>query len=185
MLKIFTLSAVLVSGGVGSKCFKPLSSNIKLAECEKDRSWLTKIEKSSKTKTKSSKSKVKNKKTKPKLIVKTAKKYIGTRYKYGANSRHAVDCSSFVQRVFKQVHTKLPRTSREQAKVGKRVKKSELKPGDLVFFSSKKTRGVAHVGIYIGGGKFIHASSGAKKVTITPLNKRYYKKHFKGARRVS
>jgi len=130
--------------------------------------------------------KVKDKKSKVSKtkVIKTAKRYLGTRYVYGANSRHAVDCSSFVQQVFKKVHKKLPRTSKEQAKVGKRIPKNKLKKGDLVFFSSKKTKGVAHVGIYIGNGKFIHASSARKKVVITSLNKRYYRYHFKGARRI-
>jgi cell wall-associated NlpC family hydrolase len=117
-------------------------------------------------------------------VVKTAKKYIGKRYVYGANSKRAVDCSSFVQQVYKKYKKKLPRTSRQQARVGKPIPKHKLKPGDLVFFSSKKTRGVAHVGIYIGNNKFIHASSAAKKVTITSLSKKYYREHFKGARRV-
>lgn len=116
-------------------------------------------------------------------IVKTAKKDLGKRYVYGANSKRAVDCSSFVQQVYKK-HKTLPRTSRQQAKVGKRIKKKDLAVGDLVFFSSKKTRQVAHVGIYIGRGNFIHASSAKKKVVITKLNKAYYKRHYKGARRV-
>ena len=119
-----------------------------------------------------------------KQLIKTAKKYLGTRYVYGANSRRAVDCSSFVQQVYKKNKKRLPRTSREQARVGKKIPKSKLRPGDLVFFSSKRTRGVAHVGIYIGSGKFIHASSAKKKVVITKLNKKYYRLHYKGARRV-
>jgi cell wall-associated NlpC family hydrolase len=117
-------------------------------------------------------------------IVKTAKKYLGKKYIYGANSKKAVDCSSFVQQVYKKHKKKLPRTSRQQAHIGKPIPRSKLKPGDLVFFSSKKTRDVTHVGIYIGSGKFIHASSAAKKVTITSLSKKYYSRHFKGARRV-
>ena len=128
--------------------------------------------------------KVESSKVSPKGIIRTAKKYLGTRYVYGANSRRAVDCSSFVQQVYKKHKKKLPRTSREQAKVGKHIPKSKLKPGDLVFFSSKRTRGVAHVGIYIGSGKFIHASSAKKRVVITKLNKRYYVSHYKGARRL-
>jgi cell wall-associated NlpC family hydrolase len=117
-------------------------------------------------------------------IVKTAKKFLGKRYVYGANSKYAVDCSSFVQQVYKKNKKKLPRTSRQQSRIGKPIPKRELKPGDLVFFSSVRTKGVAHVGIYIGSGKFIHASSAKKKVVITSLSKRYYKNHFKGARRV-
>jgi len=121
---------------------------------------------------------------KDKYLISTAKKYLGTRYKYGANSRYAVDCSSFVQQVYKKHSKNIPRTSREQSKIGKFISRSKLKPGDLVFFSSKKTKGVAHVGIYIGSNKFIHASSAKKRVVITELNKKYYAKHYKGARRI-
>ena len=128
--------------------------------------------------------KIEGLKVSSKEIIRTAKKYLGTRYSYGANSRRAVDCSSFVQQVYKKHKRKLPRTSREQAKVGKYIPKNKLKPGDLVFFSSKRTRSVAHVGIYIGSGNFIHASSAKKRVVITKLNKRYYANHYKGARRL-
>jgi cell wall-associated NlpC family hydrolase len=117
-------------------------------------------------------------------VVKTAKKYLGKKYIYGANSNRAVDCSSFVQQVYKKYKKKLPRTSRQQSHIGKYIPKNKLKPGDLVFFSSRKTKGVAHVGIYIGSGKFIHASSAKKKVVITKLSKKYYSIHFKGARRI-
>jgi len=117
-------------------------------------------------------------------LINTAKKFLGTRYKYGAASSKSTDCSGFTLQVFKKHGTKLPRTSRMQASVGKHVDKKNLQPGDLVFFSSKNTRNVAHVGIYIGQNKFIHASSGKHKVVITKLSKNYYRKHYKGARRV-
>lgn len=117
-------------------------------------------------------------------VIKTAKKYLGVRYKYGASTKTTkkFDCSSFVKHVYKKNGKTLPRTSRTQAKMGKHIKKKNLKRGDLVFFGTKKR--INHVGIYIGGNKFIHASSGAKKVTISKLSKDYYKKHYRGARRV-
>jgi cell wall-associated NlpC family hydrolase len=120
----------------------------------------------------------------PKEVIKTAKSYLGTKYRYGGCSKHGLDCSGFVKIVFKKHGKKLPRTSRKQASVGKHIAKSSLKMGDLVFFSSRKTKGIAHVGIFIGGGKFIHASSGKHKVTISKLSKHYYSKHYKGARRL-
>ncbi len=120
-----------------------------------------------------------------KKLIGTAKKYLGTRYKYGANTRRAVDCSSFVQQVFKKHKKRLPRTSKMQSKVGKRIQKKDLQKGDLVFFSTRGSRQVGHVGIYIGGGNFIHASSAKKKVVITKLSTKYYKRHYKGARRIS
>lgn len=119
-------------------------------------------------------------------IIKTAKKYLGTKYKYGASTKTTkrFDCSSFVKHVYKKHGKSLPRTSIKQASVGKHVNKKNLKKGDLVFFSTKRSKRVGHVGIYIGNNKFIHASSGAKKVTISSLNKAYYKNKYKGARRV-
>jgi cell wall-associated NlpC family hydrolase len=117
-------------------------------------------------------------------IIKTAKKCLGCRYHYGGTSKKGFDCSGFTNYVFKKHGKKLPRTSRDQSKIGKKVSKKHLRKGDLLFFSSRKTRGVAHVGIYIGGGKFIHASSGKHKVTITKLDKGYYRQHYKWAKRL-
>ncbi len=122
---------------------------------------------------------------KSKEIISTAKKYLGTRYKYGGtNLKRGIDCSAFVQKVYRQHGKKLPRTSSSQASAGKHVARKDLKKGDLVFFSTSSSKRIGHVGIFIGGSKFIHASSGAKKVTITSLNNKYYKHHYKGARRV-
>ncbi len=118
-------------------------------------------------------------------VVKTARRYLGVRYKYGASTKTTkrFDCSSFVKHVIKKAKGKtLPRTSRQQATVGKHINKNNLQVGDLVFFGTKKR--IGHVGIFIGNGNFIHASSGAKKVTITSLDKKYYKQRYRGARRV-
>lgn len=117
-------------------------------------------------------------------VIKTAKGFLGKKYVYGANSKRAVDCSSFVQQVYKKHKKNLPRTSRQQASSGKHVDKKDLRKGDLVFFRSKKTKNIAHVGIYLGGGNFIHASSAKKKVVITKLNSNYYRRYYKGARRI-
>jgi cell wall-associated NlpC family hydrolase len=123
-------------------------------------------------------------KPKNKYIIKIAKSYLNKPYKYGASPKttRCFDCSSFVQRVYKT--KKLPRTSKAQSYVGKHIAKSNIKTGDLVFFSSKKTKNIAHVGIALSKDKFIHASSGAGKVIISSLNKNYYRKHYKGARRI-
>ena len=77
----------------------------------------------------------------------------------------------------------LPRTTTEQYKVGTYVAKSALQPGDLVFLQNTYRSGISHVGIYIGDGKMIHASS-SKGVTISSLSSSYYQQHYYGARRV-
>ncbi len=121
----------------------------------------------------------KNKKQK---IISTAKEFLGVKYKYGGETKKGIDCSGFVQNAFKK-YIKLPRTAKEMFSEGSKVKKDNLLAGDLVFFSDSN-RPIGHVGIYIGDDMFIHASSGAKKVTITNINKVYYIEHYKGARRI-
>ena len=121
-------------------------------------------------------------------MIEIAKKKLGRRYVWGATGqKNTFDCSGLTTYVCKANGIKIPRRAIEQSKVGKPVKRSELKPGDLVFFdTSKQRRGyVNHVGIYIGNGKFIHASSAKKKVIITSLKKPFYSQRFKGARRVA
>jgi len=118
-------------------------------------------------------------------IEKTAKSLLGTDYQYGANGPYQYDCSSFTKYVFSKNGITLPRVSKDQAKVGLYVRANELKKGDLIFFDSKKSSEVSHVGIYLDRGYFIHASSAKDKVTISNLNSRYYRKHFKWGRRVT
>jgi len=120
-------------------------------------------------------------------ITSLAKKKLGRRYVWGATGNNAFDCSGLTTYVYRKNGIRLPRRAIAQSKVGKRIPRSQLKPGDLVFFdTSKHHRGyVNHVGIYIGNGKFIHASSAKKKVVITSLNKPFYAKRFKVARRLA
>ncbi len=116
-----------------------------------------------------------------------AKKFLGKPYVWGATGPNCFDCSGFTQKVYKSVGINLPRVSRSQAKVGKLVSFDELQKGDMVFFdTSRANRGrVNHVGIYLEDGKFIHASSGKRKVVITSFNKKiFYKRHFLWGRRV-
>lgn len=123
--------------------------------------------------------------TKANPIIKKAVAMRGTRYSLGSNSRSATDCSGLTWQVYKSQGVNLPRTSGEQSHVGTPVSSGHLKPGDLVFFSSRGHRhSVGHVGIYVGNDKFIHASSGAGKVTFSSLHDPYYQNHYKGARRV-
>jgi len=116
-------------------------------------------------------------------IIKSAVAMRGTRYSYGSSSRSATDCSGFTWQVYSKQGVHLPRTSREQSHVGQPVASGHLKAGDLVFFSTRGSRGVGHVGIYVGNDKFIHASSGGGKVQYNSLHDPYYQNHYKGARR--
>jgi len=116
-----------------------------------------------------------------------AKKLLGKKYVWGATGPRNYDCSGFTQKIYRDAGIKIPRVSRDQAKVGQYVSYNNLKKGDLVFFDThkKKTGKVTHVGIYLGAGNFIHASSGAKKIVIFNFNeKKFYKNRFLWARRV-
>jgi len=116
-----------------------------------------------------------------------AKELLGRKYVWGATGPINYDCSGFTQKIYDDLGIKLPRISREQAKEGELVSFEELKKGDLVFFQTNKRKPgkVTHVGIYLGKGDFIHASSGAKKIVICNFEKDcFYKKRFLWARRV-
>jgi cell wall-associated NlpC family hydrolase len=116
-------------------------------------------------------------------IISTGKSLIGIPYVWGGTTPSGFDCSGYIQYVFNKNGIALPRVASDQYKVGTSVSKSNLKPGDLVFFETYKT-GPSHLGIYLGNNQFIHASSGAGKVTISNLTSSYYTSHYIGARRV-
>lgn len=115
-------------------------------------------------------------------VIATAKKYIGTPYKFGGTTPKAFDCSGYLQYVFKENGLTLPRTADEQFKLGKSAKTAELEEGDLVFFETYE-RGASHCGIYLGGGKFIHASA-SKGVRIDELAGDYWKAHYYGGKHI-
>ncbi len=119
-------------------------------------------------------------------VVEFAKTKLGSEYVWGANGPNKFDCSGYVKFVFeKTIGVKLPRTSLLQSKVDSKLDYYDLEIGDLVFFDTAKKGRVNHVGIYIGDGKFIHASSARskKKVTISNLSK-FYKTTFKWGVRI-
>lgn len=116
-------------------------------------------------------------------LIRTALAYCGTRYRTGGTSRGGFDCSGFVRYVYKKYGLQLPHSSAAQSSHGVSISKSQLKAGDLVFFQTNG-RGISHVGIYIGGGKFVHASSHGRGVTTDSLGSSYYSPRYRGARRV-
>ncbi len=117
-----------------------------------------------------------------KRLKKSAFGFLGTRYRFGGNSRNGLDCSSFVQHVFNELDIKLPRTAREQFRTGEPVTSYDLQKGDLVFFRTYASF-PSHVGIYLGDNKMIHASSRDRKVVISSMNTPYYRSRFIGAKR--
>jgi N-acetylmuramoyl-L-alanine amidase len=119
-------------------------------------------------------------------LVAYAKKYLGVKYVYGGSSPKGFDCSGFVKYVYKHFGITLERVAASQAKHGTTVNRDSLKVGDLVFFDTNGGHNnIGHVGIYIGEGKFIHASSGrsAREVIISDLRSGFYSTAYMKARR--
>ncbi|MTH47911.1 bifunctional murein DD-endopeptidase/murein LD-carboxypeptidase [Intestinirhabdus alba] len=106
----------------------------------------------------------------------------GVRYRLGGTSKKGIDCSSFVQRTFReQFGLELPRSTSQQRAIGKSVSRSNLRTGDLVLFRAGSTG--RHVGIYIGNDQFVHAST-SSGVMISSMNDPYWNKRYNEARRV-
>lgn len=127
----------------------------------------------------------------PELKVDTVKQlksaaygFLGTRYRFGGNSRSGLDCSAFVQQVFREMDVTLPRSAREQYTVGNTVSPGDLQKGDLVFFRTYASF-PSHVGIYLGNNRMIHASSHDRRVVISSLNSQYYRARYIGAKRIA
>lgn len=107
-------------------------------------------------------------------VVALARAQIGKRYVYGAtNPKKGFDCSGLVLYIAKALNIDLPRTANQQAKVGRALARdtAELRPGDLVTFANGKSKRISHIGIYVGDGKIIHASSHSGRVVEAPLIK--------------
>lgn len=118
-------------------------------------------------------------------LISRALSYRGARYSFGASGNNGVfDCSSFVQHLMRGEGVSLPRTARDQFSVGKRISRSELQPGDVVFFAGTYRSGISHVGMYVGNGMFVHAASSKRGVVMDPLDLPYYNAKFAGARRL-
>ena len=117
-------------------------------------------------------------------ITRLALAQMGKDYVWGANGPYNFDCSGFTKFVYSKNGIELPRVSKEQAQIGQFVPRTNLRKGDLVFFSTSTNSEVGHAGIYLGRGEFIHASSAKDRVVISSINSNYYSKHFKWGRRV-
>lgn len=116
-------------------------------------------------------------------IILFAKKMLGMPYRFGGTSASGIDCSAYVQKVYRLAGINLPRTAREQFRAGEPISKEELSIGDLVFFRTWASF-PSHVGIYIGDNLFIHTSRRNRKVTITSLDTPYFVRRFIGAKRL-
>ena len=120
----------------------------------------------------------------PAGLVATALEFRGVPYVYGGSDPSGFDCSGFVQYVFGQHGTALPREVRDQYRAGRRVDLNNVRPGDLVFFQTTG-RGTSHVGVVIGDGQFVHAPSSRGVVRVERYDGSYWWSRVVGARRVA
>ena len=118
-------------------------------------------------------------------LVDQALDYLGVRDRSGGTSPETgLDCSGLVLNVFRNaIGFDLPRTAAEMSRMGDKIGRKDLKPGDLVFFNTMR-RAFSHVGIYLGDGKFVHAPSSGGKVRVEAIATGYWSKRFNGARRL-
>ena len=114
-------------------------------------------------------------------VVEKAKAYLGSKYVYGGTSPSGFDCSGFTYYIYKQFGITLNRTAAAQYSNGVPVARSDLQLGDLIMFGKS---GINHVGIYIGGGKIVHAANPSRGVVTDTINSGYYNTNYVGARRV-
>lgn len=117
-------------------------------------------------------------------LVSSAMGFIGVAYRFGGTTPRGFDCSGFMQYVFRKAFAvNLPRTAAQQASVGVAVSRSNLQPGDMIFFRTSGRR-ISHVGMYVGGNRFIHSPRTGKRIEITRLNNKYWSARYATARRV-
>jgi len=116
-------------------------------------------------------------------LIKTAESFVGVPYLWGGSSASTgFDCSGLSMTVYQLNGLDLPRSSKEQYETGTPVERNDLLKGDLVFFATSGKNKVAHVGIYVGDGRFIHAAGRGKNIRVDHLSSSYYKKRYVGGR---
>lgn len=115
-------------------------------------------------------------------IISYAYNFMGRPYVWGASGPSAFDCSGFTAYVYSAFGVNLPHYTGAQYSMGQTVSRENLKAGDLVFFNTYGS--ISHVGMYIGGGQFIHASSGSHRITVSDLGESYYTSRYAGAKRI-
>ena len=111
-------------------------------------------------------------------ILAAAEQLVGVPYVLGGESPGGVDCSGLVQYAYQQAGIRVPRTTAQQFQAGRPQR--QVLPGDLLFFCTDHSGAVSHVGIYAGGGRMIHASSGSRQVRKVKLNQRYWQQRMVG-----
>jgi cell wall-associated NlpC family hydrolase len=120
----------------------------------------------------------------PQGMVDRALSWIGVKYRFGGqDEKRGFDCAGLVRRAFSSV-IDLPRTAASQFREGFHVSREDLQAGDLVFFRNTYKKGISHVGIYVGDGKFVHAASSRRAVVVDRLDGPYFSSRFAGGRRV-
>ncbi|MCH8927174.1 MAG: C40 family peptidase [Candidatus Marinimicrobia bacterium] len=117
-------------------------------------------------------------------MLKSIRSYQGVPYLWAGDTKRGMDCSGFTMKVFQESSNyTLPHNAAAQYKLGSKVNIRQLKLGDLVFFRDIESKGVSHVGIYVGDNKFAHASL-SKGVVYSSMNQEYYRKRYVSARRI-
>lgn len=117
-------------------------------------------------------------------VVAYAKTFLGSKYVLGGSGPNSFDCSGFTAYVYKKFGVSLSHSASAQANVGTKIEKTNLQLGDLVIFNGESNKSIGHVGIYIGGNSFIHASNPKGGVKITSLSTSYYKDRYVTSRRI-
>ncbi len=117
-------------------------------------------------------------------LVRHGMTYVGVRYRFGGTTRETgLDCSGLMLNVFQHAGVDLPRRATDMARLGIKVDKHDLQPGDLVFFNTRR-QAYSHVGLYVGDGQFLHAPSSGGQVRLEDMKGRYWVARYNGARRL-